>query len=75
MLFVLNMTPMCWENYLVGVPAKKKYKLILNSDEERFGGNGHQIPAVLEASGEPANFKDYSICLDLAPYMAAVFVF
>lgn len=74
-LFVLNMTPMCWENYLVGVPAKKKYKLILNSDEERFGGNGHQIPAVLEASGEPANFKDYSICLDLAPYMAAVFVF
>lgn len=74
-LFVLNMTPMRWENYLVGVPAKKKYKLILNSDEERFGGNGSLLPAVAEASAVPANFKDYSISLDLAPYMAAVFVF
>ena len=74
-LFVLNMTPMLWENYRVGVPSKKKYKLILNSDEERFGGNGHQIPEILEAEEVPDNYRDYSITFDLAPYMAAVFVF
>ncbi len=59
----------------MGVPAKKKYKLLLNSDEERFGGSGHIIPAVLEAEAEPENYRDYSITFDLAPYTAAVFIF
>ncbi len=74
-MFVLNMTPMKWENYKVGVPKKKKYKLLLNSDEKRFGGNGSEIPAEIMAVKEPCNFKDYSISFDLQPYTAAVFVF
>ncbi|MDE6064357.1 MAG: 1,4-alpha-glucan branching protein GlgB [Lachnospiraceae bacterium] len=75
LLFVINMTPMRWENYQLGVPAEKKYRLLLNSDEERFGGTGGKLPEVLEAKAEPANYKDYSITFDLEPYMAAVFVF
>lgn len=74
-MFVLNMTPMKWENYKVGVPKKKKYKLLLNSDEKRFGGNGSEIPAEIMAVKEPCNFKDYSISFDLQPYTAAIFVF
>lgn len=38
------MTPMKWENYIVPVPKKKKYKLLLNSDEERFGGRAMKFP-------------------------------
>ena len=75
LLFVLNMTPMKWENYRVGVPSKKKYKLILNSDEERFGGWGNTLPAQIEAEAIPCHFKDYSIAFDLPPYTAAVFLF
>ncbi len=74
-MFVLNMTPMMWENYKVGVPKKKKYKLLLNSDEKRFGGQGHEIPPEIAAVKEPCNFKDYSITFDLPPYTAAIFVF
>ncbi len=74
-MFVLNMTPMKWENYKVGVPKKKKYKLLLNSDEKRFGGNGSEIPAEIMAVKEPCNFKDYSISFDLQPYTAAIFIF
>lgn len=74
-MFVLNMTPMMWENYKIGVPKKKKYKLLLNSDEKRFGGQGHEIPAEIAAVKEPCNFKDYSIAFDLPPYTAAIFVF
>ena len=75
LLFVLNMTPMTWENYQISVPAKKKYKLVLNSNEERFGGNGHRIPEVVEAKAKPLCGRKYSIAIDLAPYTAAVFVF
>ena len=75
LLFVLNMTPMTWENYQISVPAKKKYRLVLNSNEERFGGNGHKIPEVVEAKAKPLCGRKYSISIDLAPYTAAVFVF
>lgn len=74
-MFVLNMTPMKWENYKIGVPKKKKYKLLLNSDDKRFGGNGNVIPDELNAVKEPCNFKDYSISFDLPPYTAAIFIF
>ena len=77
LLFVLNMTPMMRVDYQVGVPKKKKYKLLLNSDEKRFGGNGNAIPEELAAvkEKEQVNYKDYSITFDLPPYTAAVFVF
>ena len=75
LLFVINFTPMEWKEYRIGVPKKKKYKLLLNSDEKRFGGNGHEIPAELTAEPEPANYRDYSICFDLPPFTAAVFLF
>lgn len=77
LLFVLNMTPVTREGYKVGVPKKKKYKLVLNSDEERFGGKGSFIPEELtaEKEKEKINYKDYSITLDLPGYTAAVFVF
>lgn len=75
LLFVINMTPVKWENYKVGVPKKKKYKLMLNSDDERFGGNGSVIPKELSAVKEECNYKDYSIAFDLPAYSAAIFQF
>ena len=75
LLFIVNMTPMKWEKYRVGVPAKKKYKLLLNSTEERFGGSGAEVPAEITAKKEPCCFKDYSIVLDLPPYSALIYAF
>ena len=75
LLFILNMTPMKWENYVVGVPKKKKYKLLLNSDDTRFAGSGNVIPKELAAEAKPCNNKKYSITFDLPPYTAAIFLF
>lgn len=75
LLFVLNMTPMKRENYQVPVPAKKKYKLLLNSDEERFGGFGNEVPAEIAAQPVSTHYQNYSISVDLPPYAALVFVF
>ncbi len=75
LLFIINMTPIAWEGYKLGVPKKKKYKLLLNSTEERFGGAGGIIPKEITAVKDECDYKDYSITLDLPPYAAAVFVF
>ncbi len=75
LLFIINMTPMKWEKYRVGVPAKKKYKLLLNSVEERFGGSGEKVPAEITAKKEECCFKEYSIVLDLPPYSALIYAF
>ena len=49
LLFVINMTPIAWEDYKLGVPNKKKYKLLLFIGEERFVGNGCTIPKEVSA--------------------------
>ncbi len=74
-MFVLNMTPVLRENFRVGVPKKKKYKLLLNSDDKRFGGGGREIPAEISAVAEPCDFRKYSIAFDLPPLTAAIFIF
>ncbi len=74
-LFVMNMTPVERPNFRVGVPKKKKYTLLLNSDEKRFGGMGREIPAEINAEKKECDFRDYSICFDLPPLTAAVFTF
>ena len=75
LLFVMNMTPMERKDYRVGVPKKKKYKLILNSDETRFGGFGRGIQLSVSAEKIPCDYRDYSISFDLPPYTSAVFQF
>ena len=78
LLFVLNMTPIKREGYRVPVPLtsrRRKFKLLLNSDEERFGGWGNQIESLITAEKEPCEEQDYSITLDIPPYGAAVFLF
>ena len=75
LLFIMNMTPVPREDFRVGVPQKKRYKLLLNSDDTRFGGNGNIIPAEIRAEAKPWDNRDYSIAFSLPPYGAAVFVF
>ena len=75
LMFIINMTPMKWENYKVGVPKKKKYKLLLNSDDIRFGGQGTEVPAEITSVKENCDYRDYSLTLDVPPYSALVFVF
>jgi len=73
LLFILNMTPVKREKYQVGVPEKKKYRLVLNSDEERFGGMGEVIPKEINALKKPYMNYEYSISFDLPAYGAVIF--
>ncbi|MBR5761388.1 MAG: alpha amylase C-terminal domain-containing protein, partial [Lachnospiraceae bacterium] len=75
LLFITNMTPMKWEGYKLGVPKDGTYKLILNSDDARFGGSGTPVEAKYKAVKDLCDYKDYSITLDIPPYSAFVLEF
>ena len=78
LLFVLNMTPVKREGYRVPVPAvsaRKKYRLLLNSDEERFGGWGNETAQSAQAEEVFCSGHEYSISVDLPPYGALVYLF
>ena len=72
-LFVLNMTPIQRDDYRVGVDGSKKCKLLLNSDDVRFGGNGNEIPAEIKPVKGECDGKPYSIGFSLPPFTSAVF--
>jgi len=75
MLFVINMTPVEYPKYRVGVPMNTQYKLLLNSDDEKFGGNGNKIPKVLKAKKGLCDTREQYITFSLPPLTAAIFEF
>lgn len=75
LVFVCNFTPVARPDYRVGVPNGKQYKLILNSDELKYGGKGKERPAVYKAVKQECDGKPYSFAYDLPPYGVAVFEF
>ncbi len=75
LLFVCNFTPMARPDYRVGVPRRKQYKLVLDSDAAEFGGTGKEKPLVYKAVKSECDGQPYSIAYPLAPYGVAVFEF
>ena len=75
LLFVISFTPMAREDYRVGVPKRKQYRLILNSDEEKYGGTGKKRPAVYKAEKSECDGRPYSFAYSLPAYGVAIFEF
>lgn len=75
LLFVCNFTPIEREDYRVGVPRRKQYKLVLNSDEVKYGGTGEERPLVYRAVKKECDGRPYSFGYKLPPYGVAVFEF
>ena len=75
LLFVCNFTPMARPDYRVGVPRRKQYKLVLDSDAAIYGGSGQEKPLIYKAVKGECDGQPYSISYPLAPYGVAVFEF
>ena len=73
MLFVINFTPMERGDYRVGVPAKKSYRLVLDSEDVRFGGPQKDRQQTYKAEESECDNRPYSFAFPLAPYEVAVF--
>ncbi len=75
LLFVCNFTPVARPDYRVGVPKKKQYKLILDSEDEKYGGSGETHPQIYKAEKSECDDRDFSFAYDLPGYGVAVFLF
>ena len=75
LLFVCNFTPVARPDYRVGVPKKKKYTLILNSEDEKFGGSGEERPTVYQSEKSECDGRPFSFAYELPAYGVAIFKF
>ena len=73
LVFVFNFTPVPREDYRVGMPAAGRWRQVLNSDAERYGGSGAGVTAHVETEAEPKHGHAQSVALTLPPLGALVF--
>ena len=73
LLFVINFTPMAREDYWVGVPQSGTYKLILNSDEAKYGGHGEAKKKSYKAIKGECDGRPFHLEYPLPAYGVAVF--
>ncbi len=73
LLFVCNFTPVERPDYRVGVPRRKQLKLVLNSDDEKYGGKGGERPLIYKPVKQECDGQKYSIAYPLPAYGVAVF--
>ena len=75
LLFVCNFTPVAYDDYRVGVLNQRKHKLILNSEDAKYGGTDTKRQVSYTPKRQECDGREYSIGYPLPAYGVAVFVF
>ena len=67
----LNMVPVPLENYNIGVTESGRYKILMNTDDMKYGGSGYpdgsDASGAFKAKEEAWNGKPYHISVNLPP--------
>ena len=63
---IVNLTPIVRHDYKVGVPSGGDFKLLINTDDEHYGGSGIG-PGPLSADGSGSHGRPHSLSLTLPP--------
>ena len=72
-LCVVNFTPIAYDDYRVGVPKDGTYKLLINSESSKYGGESTSRKANFKAEAQECDGREYSLGYPLAPYGVAIF--
>lgn len=73
LIFICNFTPVYRENYRIGVPQKRFYKEVLNSDAEIYWGSNKGNWGGLWSDERPWHGLPYSLNLNLPPLSTIIF--
>ncbi len=70
---VLNMMPISYEDYLIGVPYSGKYTEIMNSEKDIYSGCNMCNFEPVKAVKKPRHNQPYQIKIRIAPFSAIIF--
>ena len=69
----MNLNVQDFEEYRIGVPEPGDYKILINTDDEKFGGKQKKSTAVITADEIPMHGQQYSIEFKLPPLGSILF--
>ncbi|UCF21553.1 MAG: 1,4-alpha-glucan branching protein GlgB [Gemmatimonadota bacterium] len=64
---VLNLTPVPRDDYRIGVPAAGRYRVLLCSDERKYGGSEYKVPKHYDSDSVGFHGRPQSLNLRLPP--------
>jgi 1,4-alpha-glucan branching enzyme len=73
LLVVCNFDTISYDEFVVGVPKYGKYKEVLNSDSQKFGGSGLTNQRVKTSKKVPYDGKEQSITIALPALSVCIF--
>lgn len=74
-LFICNFSTEALVSYRVGVPSFGKYRLLISSDAEEYGGKGRFVRQRPSVCRQPCDFLPYSMAVSLPPESVLIFGF
>ena len=73
LVVVLNLTPVAHPAYRIGAPKAGRYRLLLDTADVRFDGEGSEAPREAATDAEPMHGFPQSLTLSLPPLAALVY--
>ncbi len=73
LICAVNFSPNHYENYRFGVPSKKEYTEVFNTDRPEFGGSGWNFNGTVKCECVESHGKEASIAITIPPYGAVFF--
>jgi len=67
LICVGNFSALSRKGYRLGLPRAGKYKRIMNTDDQVYGGKGKRVPESFESESVAAVGRDNSVAIDLPP--------
>jgi len=64
---VSNLSPVPRNGYRVGMPAKGRFRIVLNTDDIRYGGSGYLGATGIDTEDRPWQYQPYSATINLPP--------
>ena len=68
LLCAVNFSPNSYKNYRVGVPPRRRYVPVFNTDAPSFGGGGYGDSEPVEVQKISSHGKEHSIAMKLPPF-------
>jgi 1,4-alpha-glucan branching enzyme len=75
MICVANFTPLVRDNYPVAMPGEGKLKLVLSSDDEKYGGSGVSPDKTMQAVPMDIEGRGFGVRMTLPPLSVLYFRF